>query len=73
MTENENQQILDVIRKEKQQEKKEPATSNPTWRKKVQGGHRLKFVLVSMVLKTIALADAIPGMTLDKAKEDPLE
>ena len=38
------------------------------WRKKIQGGHRLKFVLDSGAVKTIVPKDAIPGMKLDRSK-----
>ena len=41
----------------------------PTWRKKIPGGHRLKFVLDSCTVRTIVPKDAIPGMRIDKSKE----
>ena len=46
----------------------EPALTAKPWRKKIQGGHRLKFVLDSGAVKTIVPKDAIPGMKLDKSK-----
>ena len=46
----------------------ERARKDRPWRKKIQGGHRLKFVLDSGAVKTIAPKDAIPGMKLDKSK-----
>ena len=71
MSDKEREEILAVIRKEKQQEKTSTLikpNSNPTWRKKIQGGHRIKFVLDSGAVKTIIPKDAIPGMKLDKSK-----
>jgi len=38
------------------------------WRKKIQGGYRLKFVLDSGAVKSIIPKDAIPGMKLDNSK-----
>jgi hypothetical protein len=46
----------------------ENALKDKPWRKKIQGGHRLKFVLDSGAVKTIVPKDAIPGMKLDKSK-----
>ena len=46
----------------------ESALKDKPWRKKIQGGHRLKFVLDSGAVKTIVPKDAIPGMKLDKSK-----
>ena len=40
--------------------------SNPAWRKTIDGGHRLKFVLDSGAVKTIIPKDAIPGMRIDR-------
>ena len=42
--EKEKQEILAVIRKKNKSTIKKP-TSNPTWRKKIQGGHRIKLAL----------------------------
>ena len=61
------QEILLAIRKEKK-EKALSTNSNPTWRKKIPGGHRLKFVMDSGAVKTIIPKDAVPGATRDESK-----
>ena len=61
MSDKERDEILAGIRKEKQQEKEaafKKATINQTWRKKIPGGHRVKFVLDSGAVKTIIPKDA---------------
>ena len=70
MSDKQRDEILAVIRNQKQQEKAAipKGNSNPTWRKKIQGGHRIKFVLDSGAVKTIVPKDAIPGTKLDKSK-----
>ena len=40
----------------------------PKWRKAIDGGYRLRFVMDSGGTKTIAPRDAIPGMTVLKSK-----
>ena len=67
MSEKERQDILLPIRTEKK-EQLLSTNSNPTWRKNVPGGHRLKFVMDSGAAKTIIPKDAVPGMKLDKSK-----
>ena len=47
----------------------ESALKDKPWCKKIQGGHRLKFVWNSGAVKTIVPKDAIPCMKLDKSKE----
>ena len=70
-------QDIDAAEKKRESEAKksaegkavnEPALTAKPWRKKIQGGHRLKFVLDSGAVKTIVPKDAIPGMKLDKSK-----
>ena len=72
MTQQEEQEVLSVIRKAKAEATKgnhnPRQTSNQTWRKKIPGGHRIKFVLDSGAVKTIVPKDAIPGMKVDKSK-----
>ena len=41
---------------------------NPSWRMKVSGGHRIRFVLDSSAVKTILPKGAVPGMEVRKAK-----
>ena len=48
----------------------ESALKDPPRRKKIHGGHRLKFVLDSGAVKTIVPEDALPGIKLDKSKGD---
>ena len=66
MTRQEEQEALNVIRKTKAETPK--GNSNPPWRKKIPGGHRIKFVLDSGAVKTIVPKDALPDMKLDKRK-----
>jgi hypothetical protein len=72
LSEQERMEVLNVIRKSKAETPiSNPIakpTSTPTWRKKIYGGHRLKFVLDSGAVKTIVPKDAIPGLTVDKSK-----
>ena len=49
-------------------EKGNPATKAQPWRKKIQGGHRLEFVLESGAVRTIIPKDVVPGFKLDKSK-----
>jgi len=67
----ERKQILSVLRKEKAEKealKSQRINANPPWRKKITGGHRLKFVLDSGAVKTILPKDALPGMKIDRSK-----
>jgi hypothetical protein len=41
---------------------------NPSWKMKVSGGHRIRFVLDSGAVKTILPKGAIPGMEVKKGK-----
>ena len=72
LSEQERMEALSVIKKSKAETPTNnpfaKPTSNPTWRKKINGGHRLKFVLDSGAVKTIVPKDAIPGMKVDKSK-----
>ena len=63
-----------VIKTEKQPEKKESAINKSageqTWRKEVQAGGGLLFVLGSGPVRTILPKGAIPGMELGQSKGD---
>ena len=61
-----------TIEAKKASERNNPAadagSSAKPWKKKITGGHRLKFVLDSGAVKTIVPKDALPNMKLDKSK-----
>ena len=64
------QEIPVMTREEKGTERKkkkvtlQQAPVKPMWRKKLQGGRRLKCVLGSGAVRTVILEDAIPGMKI---------
>ena len=59
-SEEERMEVLSIIRKAKAEATKNSPNQNqastPTWRKKIPGGHRLKFVLDSSCQGTQSLA-----------------
>ena len=46
----------------------ETVIKDKPWRKKISGGHRLRFVLDSGAVKTIVPKDAIPGMKIGQVE-----